>query len=339
MNSNKQNQSYVSEVHSVSSRGGQNAPVPSRRHLSQSTNKFLSQNQSQNYASINETQSVSSIHQEQQQEVTIYGTNVNPEEIAAQFKDFLLNFEAQAENIQISSSQQAQQPNQIMEENLLYKIYLEKLGQIKESDNFILQIEGDHIFQFKQSLYMRLIFFPSDVIPIMDQVTQQVFREQFAVTEVDMENSVRILVGIINLRKQTRLRELNPKDLNHLIQIKGIVIRCSEIYPEMRQAIFRCTACGDIQQVQLIQGNINEPKKCARCKRDHVYQIQHNFSQFTDKQYVKVQESPDTVPEGETPQVSHSDAVCASQPWQLFGRDLPVRVARAPCFPEARSMA
>lgn len=27
------------------------------------------------------------------------------------------------------------------------------------------------------------------------------------------------------------MRELAPKDINRLIQIKGIVIRCSEIYP------------------------------------------------------------------------------------------------------------
>jgi len=40
------------------------------------------------------------------------------------------------------------------------------------------------------------------------------------------------------------MRDLNPKDINKLISIKGIVIRCSDIYPEMKDAIFYCEVCG-----------------------------------------------------------------------------------------------
>lgn len=41
-----------------------------------------------------------------------------------------------------------------------------------------------------------------------------------------------------------RVRDLNPSDINHLLCVKGIVIRCSDIYPEMKAANFRCVLCG-----------------------------------------------------------------------------------------------
>lgn len=39
------------------------------------------------------------------------------------------------------------------------------------------------------------------------------------------------------------MRNLTPKEINRLVCIRGIVIRCSEIYPEMKTALFRCTNC------------------------------------------------------------------------------------------------
>ena len=45
-----------------------------------------------------------------------------------------------------------------------------------------------------------------------------------------------------------KMRDLNPKDINHLVSIKGIVIRCSDIYPEMTQAVFKCTSCDQIER-------------------------------------------------------------------------------------------
>jgi DNA replication licensing factor MCM4 len=47
------------------------------------------------------------------------------------------------------------------------------------------------------------------------------------------------------------MRDLNPKDINKLISIKGIVIRCSDIYPEMKDAVFECEICGYYESVLL----------------------------------------------------------------------------------------
>jgi DNA replication licensing factor MCM4 len=51
------------------------------------------------------------------------------------------------------------------------------------------------------------------------------------------------MMGIKYLDEISYIRNLTPKDINKLICFRGIIIRCSEIYPEMKKALFRCTNC------------------------------------------------------------------------------------------------
>ena len=95
-------------------------------------------------------------------------------------------------------------------------------------------------------------------------------------------------MGIANLRKVTRMRLVSPNDLNHLIAVRGIVIRCSDVYPEMKICHFRCVKCGQEEIREIILGNVEEPINCPHCKTKHSFQIIHNLSNFTDKQYVKI---------------------------------------------------
>ena len=46
-----------------------------------------------------------------------------------------------------------------------------------------------------------------------------------------------------NLRKVHRIRELGPDHIEKLVSLRGIVIRNSDIVPEMKEAHFTCTKC------------------------------------------------------------------------------------------------
>jgi len=61
------------------------------------------------------------------------------------------------------------------------------------------------------------------------------------------------MVGITNLEREdiSIMRNLSPKDINRLVCIRGIVIRCSDIYPEMKTAVFRCSSCKSEVSVHL----------------------------------------------------------------------------------------
>ncbi|KAI5363750.1 putative mini-chromosome maintenance protein [Septoria linicola] len=112
------------------------------------------------------------------------------------------------------------------------------------------------------------------------------------------------------LDRNINLRELDPKDMDQLVSVKGLVIRSTPVIPDMKDAFFRCSVCHHTVKVDLDRGKIAEPTRCPRevCSASNSMQIVHNRSGFADKQVIKLQETPDSVPDGQTP---HSVSLCA----------------------------
>ncbi|CAD8175634.1 unnamed protein product [Paramecium octaurelia] len=220
-------------------------------------------------------------------EAVYWGTNIDERAIEKQFDRFLKEYRYGG-----------------------MEYYMSQLNQLNETDQFILNIDGRHLLEFNNHLYQQLIHYPAEIIPIFDTVVQKVFYDDFlslkARNEQEREEfrlyAQRLLIGIINLERNVQVRELNPKDINKLISVTGIVIRCSELYPDMKQATFKCTKCGHQVGVNIERGRVEEPISCQRCRDKNSYELIHNLCQFTDKQYVKLQEQPENVPEGYTPQ-------------------------------------
>lgn len=98
-------------------------------------------------------------------------------------------------------------------------------------------------------------------------------------------------------------------DIDKVICIKGLVIRVSPIIPDMNKAFFRCHVCGHTVTVEIDRGKIAEPTVCPRpvCDSPNSMQIVHNRCDFSDKQVIKLQETPDSIPDGQTP---HAVSLC-----------------------------
>jgi len=71
-----------------------------------------------------------------------------------------------------------------------------------------------------------------------------------------------------------------------------MVIRNSNIIPEMRIAFFRCYVCKNEETVEIDRGRITEPTLCQKCNTKFSFSLIHNRSVFSDKQLLKLQESP-----------------------------------------------
>ncbi|TDZ27171.1 DNA replication licensing factor mcm4 [Colletotrichum spinosum] len=130
--------------------------------------------------------------------------------------------------------------------------------------------------------------------------------------EITMEDQVltqAYMVRPFGLDKTINLRELNPSDMDRLISIKGLVIRATPVIPDMKQAFFSCSVCNHSVTVDIDRGKIREPAECPRqrCASKNSMVIVHNRCSFDDKQVIKLQETPDAVPAGQTP---HSVSVC-----------------------------
>ncbi|KAJ0417443.1 MCM2/3/5 family-domain-containing protein [Aspergillus carlsbadensis] len=111
------------------------------------------------------------------------------------------------------------------------------------------------------------------------------------------------------LDRTVNMRDLDPADMDKLVSIKGLVIRATPIIPDMKEAFFRCQACNHSVQVDIDRGKIAEPTICPRqvCQQRNSMQIVHNRCVFADKQVIKLQETPDSIPDGQTP---HSVSLC-----------------------------
>ena len=82
-----------------------------------------------------------------------------------------------------------------------------------------------------------------------------------------------------------------------------MVTRCSAVIPELKGAYFKCLTCGASPEIVVVnRGRVNEPPlKCLECRNQGTMTLIHNRCYFANKQQVKMQETPDVIPEGATP--------------------------------------
>ncbi|KAL8826345.1 MAG: hypothetical protein Q9191_003859 [Dirinaria sp. TL-2023a] len=277
----------------------------------------------------------------------IWGTNISIQDSMSSFKSFLLDFKKKyrmwADGI---PEEETSQPDSGAEEKE-YVEMLRMMRQLGVS-GLNLDVRNLKAYPTTNKLWHQLQAYPQEVIPLMDQTIKDVIIEQAeeemnglraarqqnranvgpsssmplnpsseANNQVDQipdlvfEVETRTYkVKPFGLERSVNMRELNPNDMDKMISIKGLVIRTTPIIPDMKTAFFRCQVCNHAVNVTLDRGKIAEPTRCPRqaCQSQNSMQIVHNRCEFADKQVIKLQETPDSVPDGQTP---HSVSLCA----------------------------
>lgn len=105
-----------------------------------------------------------------------------------------------------------------------------------------------------------------------------------------------------NLQQVHKLRDLDPSHIDQLVAVQGMVTRVSPVIPDLKQGFFRCSVCDTTTNVMINRGRIEEPSSCPNCQSKLSMEMVHNRCHYSDKQMVRLQETPDEIPEGETPQ-------------------------------------
>ncbi|XP_033838072.2 DNA replication licensing factor MCM4 isoform X1 [Periophthalmus magnuspinnatus] len=254
------------------------------------------------------------------QKLVIWGTDVNVGTCKEKFQRFLQRFI---------------DPNSTEDENagldLNEPLYMQKLEEISVVGDPVLNVNCLHIQTFDAELYRQLISYPQEVIPTFDMAVNELFFERFPDSILEFQIQVRPY----NALKTRNMRSLNPEDIDQLITISGMVIRTSQLIPEMQEAFFQCQVCAYSTRVEVDRGRIAEPAVCRHCNTTHSLALIHNRSAFSDKQMIKVQESPEDMPAGQTPHTTvvyaHNDLVDKVQPGDRVNitgiyRAVPVRV-------------
>ncbi|KAG4098872.1 MCM-domain-containing protein [Neocallimastix lanati (nom. inval.)] len=235
----------------------------------------------------------------------IWGTTLVVAEASKMFEDFLLNF-TMADRIRAMREEDPTISIEIRPEHEQPYYFPRILKEMNELKVYNLNLNCQNLKSYKKSLplYHQLIRYPQEIIPIMDHV----------LTEKLAENSedyapIHALVRPYNIGKSVNMRDLNPSDIDQLVTIKGLLIRVTPIIPDLQTAFFCCSNCDYSITVDIDRGKINEPTKCPNdaCRASNSMRLIHNRCIYSDKQIWRLQETPDEVPDGQTP---HSVSLC-----------------------------
>ncbi|KAL1518638.1 hypothetical protein AB1Y20_002926 [Prymnesium parvum] len=210
---------------------------------------------------------------------TIWGTDVNVQDMQRALRRFFNEFLEEGNSTGVP----------------FYHAYMEHLIAKGE---YALNLDCSQLHSYSAVLYDNVINYPREMISICDFVLHDLCVELFP------EVKTRFHVRCFNLGRENRLRDLDPNDIDKLVRIKGMVTRTSNIIPDLKMGFFECSICATPQEAFVDAGQIPEPQVCTNmsCQAKQAMRIVHNRCVFNDKQIVRLQEAPEHIPEGETPQ-------------------------------------
>ncbi|KAI0522835.1 hypothetical protein KFK09_005220 [Dendrobium nobile] len=222
--------------------------------------------------------------------VFVWGTNISVQDVNAAILRFLRHFRDPRR-----ASDGGSNGGVVMEEGK----YMRAVHRVLELDGGeSLDVDAHDVFDYDPDLYGKMVRYPLEVLAIFDIVLMDL------VARIDPLFEKHIQTRIYNLKSSISMRNLNPSDIEKMVSVKGMIIRSSSIIPEVKEAIFRCLICGHFSEpIMVDRGRINEPTRCGRqeCLATNSMALVHNRCRFADKQIVKLQETPDEIPEGGTP--------------------------------------
>jgi len=270
----------------------------------------------------------------------VWGTNVNIAEAQSRFRRFIANYEApQQEMLQDLMGEDFDHVSKPKYPELI-------LDVIRRGESSV-DLDCADLHSYDEELYSQLVFYPQEIVPLfdiaindiaMDIVTHdESLRQEYSAGGVEGPLAFRLQVRTFNLKDTKTMRGLDPSDVDHLVSVTGMITTVSSILPDLKQAFFKCSVCGFTPEpVYIDRGNIQEPQKCQSCNSLNSMVLLHNRCLFSNKQQAKMQETPDSVPEGETPCTmstfvfdDHVDGIKPGDRVKMTGifRALPTRVA------------
>ncbi|KAJ1512852.1 hypothetical protein HMI56_003436 [Coelomomyces lativittatus] len=245
----------------------------------------------------------------------IWGTSIKVQESIHLFEDFLTHFTLRhysrwerAQSLEIELHELVETDLQLADSAALLEVYyLTYLQRMKETHTFSLNLDCTHLLAYppSQPLYHQLLNYPHELISIMDVVITELFQRRF-LTDEEKKNppflNLNLSVRPYHLHEpEIPLRGLNPTDIDRLISIKGLVIRTTPVIPDPKIGFFQCLLCQHTLEMDIDRGRIEEPYRCPACHALHTLQLKHQRCTFASKQVCKLQETPDMLPEGQTP--------------------------------------
>ena len=178
--------------------------------------------------------------------------------------------------------------------------YRDEIGQLAQqypNEKRSLYIDYDDLYQFDADLAEDYRSQPDQ----LQEYAEEALRLYDLPADVKLGNAH---VRLRNLPESVDIRGIRVHD-NHigkLVAVQGIVRKATDVRPKITDSAFECQRCGTMNYIPQQDGEFQEPHECQGCERQGPFRINFDQSEFIDAQKIRVQESPEGLRGGETPQ-------------------------------------
>ncbi|WP_435067885.1 LAGLIDADG family homing endonuclease [Haloplanus sp. C73] len=178
-----------------------------------------------------------------------------------------------------------------------YRDAISQLAQNYPNEQRSLHIDYDDLYQFDPDL-------AEDYLSQPDQLGD--FAEE-ALRMYDLPADVSLGQAHVRLRNlpdtvDIRAIRVHDNHVGRMIAVSGIVRKATDVRPKITEAAFECQRCGTMTYIPQSDGGFQEPHECQGCERQGPFRVNYDQSEFVDSQKLRVQESPEGLRGGETPQ-------------------------------------
>ncbi|KAL4523059.1 hypothetical protein Ndes2526A_g07774 [Nannochloris sp. 'desiccata'] len=213
------------------------------------------------------------------------------------------------------------------------------LKQYPTTKSVRLAVDLQDLADFNEELHRRALTNPVDCLPAFEDAFEGVVRDQGNASKI-LEDRQAFNVTFTGEFGPQRVspRQLTSSLLGQLVEVRGIVTRCTLVRPKLVRSVHYCPTTGastsrDYRDVTSNRGLPTPTVYPTRDDEGNLLTTQFGLSTYVDHQQITVQELPETAPPGQLPRsvelVVEGDLRDAAKPVSLLSAD-----ATSPTFTE-----
>lgn len=175
--------------------------------------------------------------------------------------------------------------------------YSEQIDEISEDDSPELYIDYETLKDYDEDLATGIIEEPQSHYAAAQSALRQFKKSQY-------NNLSQATVRVENAPLKVGIRDIRGKDVYRMLNIEGRVKKATDVRPRVDVAAYRCSNCDFVKNISqpLLDTMSETPGKCPDCETNNTMSFDWAASHIIDFQRIDVEEAPEGLTGGQTPQ-------------------------------------
>lgn len=179
------------------------------------------------------------------------------------------------------------------------------IKQYPQTKRVRLEVDLQDLSDYNEELHRRVLTSPGTCLPPFEEALEEFIRNR---SPKLLEETQRVYVAFTGEfgHNTTTPRQLTSEFLSKLVNLQGIVTRCTLVRPKIMKSVHYCPATGQFssREYRDVTANQGAPTTTVYPTKDengNLLVTQYGMSTYIDHQTVTIQELPETAPPGQLP--------------------------------------